>query len=107
MPLTPDTFMSHSSTSMQNNQLDPDKLIRALKEMNVTEEEKVKLRAQELGQEIGKIVAGIIILFISSTIIWGVLVFIFGLNIAWVKVFGAYFLFNFIKNTIVRSFKNN
>jgi len=91
---------------MQNN-LDPDKLIQALKEMNLTEEEKVKLRAEKLGQEIGKIVAGIIILLVAPTIIWAVLVFIFGLNLAWVKVFGAYFLFNFIKNTIVRSFKNN
>jgi len=92
---------------MQNNQLDPDKLIQALKEMNLTEEEKVKLRAEKLGQELGKIVAGIIILFLAPTIIWAVLVFIFGLNLAWVKVFGAYFLFNFIKNIIVHSFKNN
>lgn len=99
--------MSFSSTSMQNNQLDPDKLIQALKEMNLTEEEKVKLRAEKLGQELGKIVAGIIILLVAPTIIWAVLVFIFGLNVAWVKVFGAYFLFNFIKNVIVRSFKNN
>ena len=99
--------MSFSSTSMQNNQLDPEKLIQALKEMNLTEEEKVKLRAEKLGKEIGKIVAGIIILFLAPTIIWAVLVFLIGLNVAWVKVFGAYFLFNFIKNIIVRSFKNN
>lgn len=92
---------------MQNNQLDPDKLIQALKEMNLTEEEKVKLRAEKLGQEIGKIVAGIIILFLAPTIIWAVLVFLIGLNVAWVKVFGAYFLFNFIKNTIIKSIKNN
>jgi len=92
---------------MQNNQLDPEKLIQALKEMNLTEEEKVKLRAEKLGQEFGKILAGIIILLVAPTIIWAVLVFIFGLNLAWVKVFGAYFLFNFIKNVIVRSFKNN
>ena len=91
---------------MQNNQLDPDKLIQALKEMNLTEEEKVKLRAEKLGKEFGKIIAGIIILFLSPTIIWAVLVFLIGLNIAWVKVFGVYFLFNFIKNIIIKSIKN-
>jgi len=92
---------------MQNNQLDPDKLIQALKEMNLTEEEKVKLRAEKLGKEFGKIIAGIIILFLSPTIIWAVLVFLIGLNVAWVKVFGVYFLFNFIKNIIIKSIKNN
>jgi len=62
---------------------------------------------KKLAEDIGKVIAGIIILFIAPTIIWAVLVFIFGLNVAWLKVFGAYFLFNFIKNIIVNSFKNN
>ena len=92
---------------MQNNQLDPDKLIQALKEMNLTEEEKVKLRAEELGKKIGNVIADVLILLIAPTIIWAVLVFLIGLNVAWVKVFGAYFLFNFIKNIIIKSIKNN
>ena len=90
-----------------NKEITPEQMIKALSEMNLTEEERTKLRAQELGQEIGKYVAGIIILFVAPTIIWAVLVFIFGLNLAWLKVFGAYFLFNFIKNIIFRSFKNS
>ena len=91
------------------NQLDAEKMIQALREMNLTEEEKAILQtkrdAEELGQELGKYLAGIIILFVAPTIIWAVLVFIFGLQIAWLKVFGGFFLFNFIKNIIVRSFK--
>lgn len=90
-----------------NKEITPEQMIKALREMNMTEEEKQKLRAEELGKEIGKYVAGIIILLVAPTIIWAVLVFIFGLNLAWLKVFGAYFLFNFIKNITVRSFKNN
>lgn len=97
-----------------NKEITPEQMIKALREMNMTEEEKQKLRAQEqklraqeLGESIGKVLASVIILFLAPTIIWAVLVFIFGLNLAWLKVFGAYFLFNFIKNIIVRSFKNN
>jgi len=90
-----------------NKEITPEQMIKALKEMNMTEEERQKLRVQELGESIGKVLASIIILFLAPTIIWAVLVFIFGLNLAWLKVFGAYFLFNFIKNIIVRSFKNN
>ena len=74
--------------------------------MNLTEEERLQLRAQELGESFGKVLASIIIMFLASTIIWAVLVFILGLNLTWLKVFGAYFLFNFIKNLIVNSFKN-
>ena len=93
------------------NQLDAEKMIQALKEMNLTEEEKAILQtkrdAEELGQELGKYLAGIIILFVAPTIIWAVLVFIFELQITWLKVFGAYFLFNFIKNIIINSVKKN
>ena len=95
------------SFSTMNKEITPEQMIKALKEMNMTEEERQKLRVQELGESIGKVLASIIILFLAPTIIWAVLVFIFGLNLAWLKVFGAYFLFNFNKNIIVRSFKNN
>ena len=88
-------------------EITPEQLIKNLREINMTEEERMKLRAEELGQELGKYLAGIIILFVAPTIIWAVLVFIFGVQIAWLKVFGGFFLFNFIKNIIARSFKNN
>ena len=84
-------------------EITPEQMIKALNEMNLTEEERLQLRARELGEIIGKVLVDIII---SPTIIWAVLVFIFGLNLTWLKVFGAYFLFNFIKNSIERSFKN-
>jgi len=90
-----------------NKEITPEKFIEKLNEMRMTPEEKKLAEAQKLGEFIGKTIAGIILLFLAPTIIWAVLVFIFGLNLAWVKVFGAYFLFNFIKNVIVRSFKNN
>ena len=86
-------------------EITPEQLIKNLREINMTEEERMKLRAEELGQELGKYLAGIIILFVAPTIIWAILVYIFGVQIAWLKVFGGYFLFNFIKNIIVRSFK--
>ena len=90
-----------------NNEITPEQIIQELHKIKMSPEEKLKVEARELGKTFGKIVAGIILLFLYPTIIWAVLVFIFGLNLAWVKVFGAYFLFNFIKNVIVRSFKNN
>jgi len=95
------------SFSTMNNEITPEQFIEKLNEMRMTPEEKKLAEAQKLGEFIGKTIAGIIILLVAPTIIWAVLVFIFGLNLAWVKVFGAYFLFNFIKNIIVRSFKNN
>jgi cytoskeletal protein RodZ len=93
------------------NQLDAEKMIQALKEMNLTEEERAILQtkrdAEELGKKIGKVIASVLILAIAPTIIWAVLVFIFELQITWLKVFGAYFLFNFIKNILIHSVKKN
>jgi hypothetical protein len=89
------------------NQLNSEDLIQALNRSKMTPEERKRADQEKLAEDIGKVIAGIIILFIAPTIIWAVLVFIFGLNVAWLKVFGAYFLFNFIKNIIVNSFKNN
>ena len=92
--------------STMKKEITPEKMIKALHEMNLTQEEKLQLRAHELGESFGKVIASVIIQFLASTIIWAILVFILGLNLTWLKVFGAYFLFNFIKNIIVRSFKN-
>jgi hypothetical protein len=82
-----------------------EKFVKALNELRMTPEERKLKQAEELGKQIGDVLANIIILLLVPTIIWTVLTFIFALNIAWVKVFGAYFLFNLFKNIIIKSFK--
>ena len=86
--------------------IDPEKFVAELNKLKMTPEERRIADAQEWGEVISKSVTGIIFLLVISTIIWSVLTFIFALNIAWIKVFGAYFLFNLFKNIIVKSFKN-
>jgi hypothetical protein len=71
----------------------------------MTEEQKKIANSKELGELFGTVVAEVIVLLGAATIIWAVLTFIFALNIAWIKVFGAYFLFNFLKSNIIRSLK--
>ena len=78
-------------------QITSEQLIQELNKLTMTPEERKIAEAKELGRTIGKYVGGIIVLFLAPTIIWAVLVFLIGLNVAWVKVFGAYFIFNFIK----------
>ncbi len=87
-------------------QVTPEQIIQELNKLKMTPEERNIAEARELGRTIGKYVGGIIILFLAPTIIWASLVFLIGLNVAWVKVFGAYFIFNFIKNLIIRSAKS-
>ena len=87
-------------------QITSEQIIQELNKLKMTPEEKMIAEAEELGKTIGKYIAGIIILFLAPTIIWAVLVYLIGLNVAWVKVFGAYFIFNFIKNLIIRSAKS-
>ena len=82
-----------------------EQLVKRLREMNMTEDEKRIARAEELGKQLGDILGSIIVLLVAPTIIWAILVYIFGVQIAWLKVFGGFFLFNFIKNIIARSFK--
>jgi hypothetical protein len=84
---------------------DTELFIEKLNELRMTPEERQIKKAEELGKQIGDVLANIIILLLVPTIIWTVLTFIFALNIAWVKVFGAYFLFNLFKNIIIKSFK--
>jgi hypothetical protein len=82
-----------------------EQFVKALQELRMTPEERKLAKAEELGRAIGNVIADIIILLVIPTMIWAVLTFIFALNIAWVKVFGAYFLFNLFKNILVKSFK--
>ena len=82
-----------------------EKFVKALNELRMTPEERQIKKAEELGKQVGDVLANIIILLLVPTIIWAVLTFIFALNIAWAKVFGAYFLFNLFKNILVKSSK--
>jgi hypothetical protein len=82
-----------------------EQFVKALNELRMTPEERKLAKAEELGKQFGEVFAGIILLFAIPTIIWAVLTFIFALNIAWAKVFGAYFLFNLFKNILVKSSK--
>jgi hypothetical protein len=82
-----------------------EQFVKALNELRMTPEERTRARAEELGKQIGDVLANIIILLVVPTMIWAVLTFIFALNIAWAKVFGAYFLFNLFKNILIKSFK--
>jgi hypothetical protein len=84
---------------------DPEEFVKKLNELRMTPEELQSKKTEELGKQIGEVIASIIILLVIPTTIWAVLTFIFALNIAWVKVFGAYFLFNLFKNILVKSFK--
>ena len=83
----------------------PEQFIEALDRLKMTPEERVIADAQEAGKKLGEIIANILILFIAPTIIWLALTYLVGFQVAWIKVFGCYFIFNFIKNIIVRGFK--
>ena len=85
-----------------NDNLTPEQVIESLNRMKMTPEERVIADAQEAGKKLGKIIANILILFIAPTIIWLALTYLVGFQVAWVKVFGWYFIFNFIKNIILR-----
>ena len=87
-------------------EITPEQFIQELNKLTMTPEERNIAEARELGRTIGEYVGRIIVLFLAPTIIWAVLVFLIGLNVAWVKVFGTYFIFNFIKNLIIRSVKS-
>lgn len=76
--------------------------IEKLNELSMTPEERKLKKAEELVEQV---MVRIVALLIIPTTIWAVLTFIFAVNIAWVKVFGAYFLFNLFKNILVKSFK--
>jgi hypothetical protein len=82
-----------------------EQFVKALNELRMTPEERQLKQAEELGKQVGEVIASIILLLLIPTIIWAVLTFIFALNIAWAKVFGAYFLFNLFKNILIKSFK--
>lgn len=88
-------------------QLTPEKFLEVLKKAKMTPEERAIADAEKAGEAFGKVIADVLILFIAPSIIWLALVYLVGFQVAWVKVFGAYFIFNFIKNIVKSSFKND
>jgi len=84
----------------------PEQFVEVLNRLKMTPEERVIADAKERGEKIGRMIADIIIIFLAPTIIWLALVYLVGFQIAWAKVFGIFFIFNFLKNIIVNSFKN-
>ena len=82
-----------------------EKFIESIKEWGMTEEERKISRAGKLGKAFGEVLGSIVVLLVMTTVIWAILTFIFALSIPWVKVFGAYFLFNLFRNLIIKSTK--
>ena len=83
----------------------PEQMVEVLNRWKMTPEERQLADAEKAGKALGKIISSTIIFFLAPTIIWLPLVYLVGVEIAWVKVFGIYFIFNFIKNIIINSFK--
>ena len=78
----------------------PDEMIKKLKRMNMTPEEIKKEEAREIGENLGKLVGGIIATAITATLIWAVLAYIFSLSVTWLQVWGGFILFNIATNAI-------
>ena len=83
----------------------PEEMIKNLKRMNMTPEEIRKEDARELGENLGKLVGGILSTAILATIIWAVLSYIFAVSVTWLQVWGGLILFNIVINGIIRKFK--
>jgi hypothetical protein len=83
----------------------PEEMIKNIKRMNMTPEEIRKEDARELGENLGKLVGGILSTAILATIIWAVLSYIFAVSVTWLQVWGGLILFNIVINGIIRKFK--
>jgi len=79
--------------------------VKNLTQWGMTDDQKKIARSKELGELFGAAIGEGIVFFASGTIIWAVLTFIIALNFPWIKVLGAYFIFSFLKNTIIGSLK--
>ena len=83
----------------------PEQFVEALDRLKMTPEEREIADAKKNAEQIGRNLADILFIFLAPTIIWLVLVYLVGFEIAWAKVFGIYFIFNFLKNIIAKTFK--
>lgn len=84
--------------SNQMTNIDPEKFIAELNKLKMTPEE-------QRAEKIGKIIGELILLALIATLIWAILNFVLAFSITWVKVLGAYVLFNIVKNSIALAFK--
>ena len=75
------------------------KFIQQLTQNSTTQKEK------ELVYTVSKLIVGLIALPIYTTTIWAILTFIFSLSIPWLHVMGGYLLFNLVKGSIAKTFK--
>jgi len=88
------------------NKLTPEQMIEVLDRCKMTPEERALAAAEEAGKAFGNIIASVLILYlIAPTIIWLALVYLVGFEVAWLKVFGVYLIFNLVKNIIRSIFK--
>ena len=87
------------------NKLTPEQMIEVLDRWKMTPEERELADKKKLVEDVSKVIASFIILFLAPTIIWAALVYLVGFEVAWLKVFGVYLIFNLVKNIIRTSFK--
>jgi hypothetical protein len=88
---------------MTNNPT-PEQFIEALNRWKMTPEERELADKKKLVEDVSKVIASFIILFLAPTIIWAALVYLVGFEVAWLKVFGVYLIFNLVKNIIQNQF---
>ena len=91
-------------STMTNNPT-PEQMIEALNRWKMTPEERELADKKKLVEDVSKVIASFIILFLAPTIIWAALVYLVGFEVAWLKVFGVYLIFNLVKNIIRSSFE--
>ena len=91
-------------STMTNNPT-PEQMIEVLDRWKMTPEEREFADKKKLVEDSSKVIASFIILFLAPTIIWAALVYLVGFEVAWLKVFGVYLIFNLVKNIIRTSFK--
>jgi hypothetical protein len=89
--------------TMTNNPT-PEQFIEALNRWKMTPEERELADKKKLVEDVSKVIASFIILFLAPTIIWAALVYLVGFEVAWLKVFGVYLIFNLVKNIIQNQF---
>ena len=87
------------------NKLTPEQMIEVLDRWKMTPEERELADKKKVEEDAAYAIFSFVVLFGAPTIIWAALFYLVGFEVAWLKVFGAYFIFNFVKNIIRSSFK--
>ena len=90
--------------TMTNNPT-PEQFIEALNRWKMTPEERELADKKKVEEDAAYVIVSFVVLFGAPTIIWAALVYLVGFEVAWLKVFGVYLIFNLVKNIIKTSFK--